>query len=149
MEETNQEVTEIDFEDTDAFYQRLTKLVKAGKRTLVRTPFTSAQQLPPRLVKTFQIGTPQIAAISNQAAGQFIPGASAPAGLNVKYLIILGSALVGGALGWFAGPLGAAIGAGVGTAIGCVTVAVVSRSHTVTLQVGPKGNLNIRLQPVP
>jgi len=136
------------FRDDDEFYKKLRMALEAGDEVEVVTSIGNYDDIPEKLKATFALDDHRSERWVNQATKAFVDRADAPVGLNIKALIVGGTAtagtLIGGVIG---GPIGAAVGAGIGLAVGTVAAAMNDTNHQATVEVDATGKLKIKLKP--
>jgi len=145
----------LEFEDTDAFYEKLTDALKNGEKVILITTFLSINDVPNRLKSAFKLEEFKSAGWLNEVTGVFVAGGVSPAGLDYKPIVVLGSTLTGTAIGAGVGAavggVGAAPGAGFGALIGLVAGTIASAqmkgAHETQIEIDKDGKLKIHIKP--
>lgn len=137
------------FEDSEKFYRELRITLQAGDEVEIITSFKRYSDLPTKLKEIFELEKHRSGRWINVITGAFVAGSIAPAGLNMKVLIVAGAAGVGAVFGLVAGgPIGAAVGAGLGLAVGAVAAAMSDKDHEVDVEIDNSGRLRIKVRPI-
>jgi hypothetical protein len=139
------------FQDSEEFYQQLSKMFRAEDRFTVQTPYKNYDELPNRLKKIFKSAkrknVSQVAGVSAKVSAL----TKTPGALK----IIIGATSFGAAAGLGVGTLlsdNAAAGAFAGTLLGLLTgsvaAAISQGSHQVEIEVDVHGRILFRFHPV-
>ena len=140
------------FQDSEEFYQQISKMFRAEDPFTVQTPYKSYDELPNRLKKIFKSAKRR-----NVSLGAWFSDTVSPLTKNPGALkIIIGSTSFGAAAGLGAGTLlgdnAAAAGAFSGTLLGLLTgsvaAAISQGSHQVEIEVDVHGRILFRFNPV-
>lgn len=159
----------LNFSDTEAFYQELSKALKSGKPINIKTPFNSYEEFSPRLKKIFEfqrsryspaMGAAGAASNSFPAMGAKLnssPVDYALSSIHYEALLSAGASTgigagIGGGVGTVLGGVGAGpgalFGAGVGLSVWAVSWLIANNCHKVVIKVDSTGFLSIIIETV-
>ena len=140
------------FQDSEEFYQQLSKMFRAEDPFTVQTPYKNYDELPNRLKKIFKSAKRKNVSRVSWVSATVYPLTKTPGALK----IIIGSTSFGAVAGLGAGTLlgdnAAVAGAFAGTLLGLLTgsvaAAISQGSHQVEIEVDVHGRILFRFNPV-